>query len=233
MNWVANGGPPQPDRPPHPHRRDIGRDRAATCSPRTMNKDGSVFRFGQLYKCNPPDGPLDLFHNTCLVANQAGTPGSTTTRFRRRESAVPSTTSSSTSTRPRTGRSIRHGVPARARPSRALPMATASSSWPASEPPAATCWVLFRSLACSASFDSFEILAAYRIGHGAKPRAERAALTCTYNDSKALYPPGFERNSIDDDPRFQRIAPDGVPQFDDDLRLRADSPARGKGLKPV
>jgi hypothetical protein len=39
------------------------------------NKDGSVFRFGQIYKSNPPDGPLDLFHNTCLVAHQAGEAG--------------------------------------------------------------------------------------------------------------------------------------------------------------
>jgi hypothetical protein len=38
-----------------------------------------------------------------------------------------------------------------------------------------------------------------------------------FEDSKVLYPP-------------LRIAPDGVPRFDDDLRLRQPSPARHSGL---
>ena len=51
-----------------------------------------------------------------------------------------------------------------------------------------------------------------------------------FEDSKALYPPGFENSSIDLDPGFRRIDPTGVAQFDDDLRLRSDSPALGHGV---
>ena len=34
-----------------------------------------VFRYGQLYKSNSPDGPMDFFHNTCLVRRLNGPTG--------------------------------------------------------------------------------------------------------------------------------------------------------------
>ena len=34
-----------------------------------------VYRYGQLYKSNSPDGPMDFFHNTCLVRRLDGPTG--------------------------------------------------------------------------------------------------------------------------------------------------------------
>jgi hypothetical protein len=73
--------------------------------------------------------------------------------------------------------------------------------------------------------DSFASLQAYYSGMSMKhPPSSH------FEDSKALYPPGYEKNSIDVDPQFRRIAPDGVPQFDDDLCLQSDSMARQRGV---
>jgi hypothetical protein len=63
----------------------------------------------------------------------------------------------------------------------------------------------------------------YRNGVGQDPNSH-------HEHSQAIYPPGFEKNGREGDPLFHQIAPDGVPQFDDDLRLKGDSPARDHGI---
>jgi hypothetical protein len=68
----------------------------------------------------------------------------------------------------------------------------------------------------------------YRNGIGQPPNDPPNA---HHEHSKTIYPPGFEKNSREGDPLFHQIAQDGVPQFDDDLRLNADSPARDHGVE--
>jgi hypothetical protein len=46
-----------------------------------------------------------------------------------------------------------------------------------------------------------------------------------FMQSKSQYPPGYEANSIDEDPHFRRIGPDGAFRVTDDLRLSNDNPA--------
>ena len=68
----------------------------------------------------------------------------------------------------------------------------------------------------------------YRNGIGQPPNNPPNA---HHEHSKTIYPPGFEKNSREGDPLFHQVAPDGVPQFDDDLRLQDDSPARDHGVE--
>jgi hypothetical protein len=49
--------------------------------------------------------------------------------------------------------------------------------------------------------------------------------------SKTQYPPGYEANSIEEDPQFCQFDPNGIPDQTDDLRLKPTSPARGKGVR--
>jgi hypothetical protein len=52
-----------------------------------------------------------------------------------------------------------------------------------------------------------------------------------FEQSKTQYPPGYEANSIEADPRFIRLGPDGTFRDTDDLRLSATSPARAAGVR--
>lgn len=51
-----------------------------------------------------------------------------------------------------------------------------------------------------------------------------------FKQSKAQYPPGYEAQSIEIDPRFRHLAADGSPEETDDLRLLPTSPARHQGI---
>jgi hypothetical protein len=52
--------------------------------------------------------------------------------------------------------------------------------------------------------------------------------------SKTQYPPGYEAKSLAEDPLFRQLGGDGTPPFNsDDLRLREESPARGKGIRSI
>jgi hypothetical protein len=194
------------------------------------NKDGSVFRFGQLYKGDDKDGALDLFHNTCLVMNQTGHAG-----FRHYRSSEGET------------RRALNNIFVDAGLSPDRPGGYATSLLPAPGfrgPTDANCYFqlfsapgdvvpLLRHFGYPPDdpqepFDSFKDLVAYRLGDGQNTAAD-AQPNKHFDNSKVLYPPGFEEDGIDLDPQLRRIAPDGVPQFDDDLRFAANSPARGKG----
>jgi hypothetical protein len=48
--------------------------------------------------------------------------------------------------------------------------------------------------------------------------------------SQTQYPPGYEANSIAEDPAFCQFDPNGIPQPADDLRLKPSSPAIGRGV---
>lgn len=49
--------------------------------------------------------------------------------------------------------------------------------------------------------------------------------------SQANYPPGYEASSITGEPPFRRFDPTGDPHPDDDLRLHLGSPARNGGIR--
>jgi hypothetical protein len=185
------------------------------------NPDGGVFRFGQLYKGNAPDGPLDLFQNTVLVAQQGGNAG-----IQHYRDSDPIN---------KTRRSF-NNIFVDVTPSTDRREGYASAFLPAPTfhgPTDANCYHqitdeeipvvrhLGYDLPAHQDAASFLTLADYRGENG--PPA-----TSHFEDSQGQYPPGFEKNGVDDDPAFHRIEPDGVPQFDDDLRILA-GPAQGQG----
>jgi hypothetical protein len=49
--------------------------------------------------------------------------------------------------------------------------------------------------------------------------------------SKSQYPPGYEANSMEEDPQFRQFDINGILQKTDDLRLKSASPAREKGVR--
>ena len=188
------------------------------------NRDGSVFRFGQLYKSNPPDGPLDFFQNTCLVREQVGRAG--IQHFNNSKGGV---------------RRSFNNIFVDVTPSQSRPDGYATAFLPSPTfrgPTDGNCYYqrgstgipLLRNNGYDIDgqghlSDTFASLAAYYTGTGARPTP-----SSHFENSKVLYPPGFESNSIDIDPLLRRFAADGAPQFDDDLRPREDSPARQHGL---
>jgi hypothetical protein len=188
------------------------------------NKDGSAFRFGQLYKTNPPDGPFDLFQNTCLVREQVGRAG--IQHYNNSQGDV--------------RRSFNNiFVDVDPSPNRPAGYATAFLPSPTfAGPTDGNCYFQlggdphpllrhngYGPVDQPRHPDLYPDLQAYYSGAGTEnPPSSH------FEDSQTLYPPGFEKNSIDVDPLFRRIAPDGVPQFDDDLRLRENSLARKQGV---
>ena len=177
----------------------------------TQPHDG-VYRYGQLYKSNQPDGPMDFFHNTCLVRRQNALAG----YIHFRDSSADSGTR----------RSV-NNIFVNIEPVSADPRyATAILPEPGfAGPTDANCyWELgggppVRHLGwvggVAATYPSLD---AYRVGQH-------------FQASQAAYPPGFEHHGIDEDPQFRSIAPDGSPSTDDDLRLRDGSPAAQAGLQ--
>ncbi|MPY88606.1 MAG: hypothetical protein GEU99_11840 [Luteitalea sp.] len=73
-------------------------------------------------------------------------------------------------------------------------------------------------------FDHVQFLAS---SHGVRTGTN---IGTTFEQSKSVYAPGFEANSIDADPQFEQIGADGLFRATDDLRLSATSPARAAGV---
>jgi hypothetical protein len=183
------------------------------------NNDGSVFRFGQLYKSNPPDGPLDLFQNTCLVANRSGLAG--IQHYRLSEGGMRRSFNNifvDVDPDPKAGGDYATAL---------LPSPTflgptdGNCFFQLSGEPRPLLRYLGYDIATTPfKFGSFTNLDALR---GPPP-------STYFTHSMTLYGPGYEANSIEGDPGFRLIAPDGIPQFNDDLRLRSDGRARQKGV---
>lgn len=185
------------------------------------NPDGGVFRFGLLYKSEAPDGPLDLFQNTCLVRHRSGRAG-----FQHYVSA---------------GGGVRRSfnnvfVDVEPAPDRAS-YSTAFLPAPTFRGPTdGNCLhqlggdpqpLLQHDPHPPSAGRFYADLDSYRSGS----TTDAPTPSLHFQDSKAQYPPGFEADSIDVDPEFRRIDPAGVAEFDDDLRLRPDSsPARQHGV---
>jgi hypothetical protein len=198
---------------------------------------GSPFRFGQFYKGknNGDDGPIDLFQNTCLVRSQEG---ATSFQFYRHSPEL--------GPPPPLGprRSFNNiFVDVEPAPKGQSKRATAylptfvPGSWPTdgscyfrvgaffeNEGPELT-GVLRHEACLPGSVDCHEeysSLAEYRAG---PPGADEY-----FQQSKILYAPGYERRSLDVDPKFRGFDPSGLPNAGDDLRLRELSPAAREGV---
>jgi hypothetical protein len=192
--------------------------------------DKEVWRYGHLYKSNPPDGSHDLFQNTFLVYRQAeqasfmhyrGTGTNSGNHPRRSFNNLfiainPDTLSDKAITfipppsfpaQTDGNNYYRMGLATRD-PYRYLEYTYND------EPPCPN--GTFPNLTCQAgSFDTLDAL--------------RASLL--FQQSQSQYAPGYEANSIEEDPQFQRIGADGRFRETDDLRLGDASPAIGAGIR--
>jgi Right handed beta helix region/Protein of unknown function (DUF1565) len=178
--------------------------------------DKDVFRFGQLYKSNEPDGPLDLFQNTCLVFAQGGQASYLYYRNTQGEHTR------------RSFNNIFVAVNPDVDSDRAISFVP-SPSFPG--PTDGNCYFrvgqaqapLLRFLAYEVNGEDFDG------GSFANLKSLRASEL--FEQSKTQYPPGYEAHSIETDPQFRRISPDGRSQATDDLRLGASSVSRNNGIK--
>jgi hypothetical protein len=184
-----------------------------------LPEDG-VFRSGILYKPQAPDGPLDLFHNTCLVrrrylglagfqhyANSLGGQRRSFNNIYVDVEPVPDADGYATTFLPE----------------------------PAFRGPTdGNCVVqlggVARPLLRHAKYESrpartYQDLSAYQNGE-----AIEGPPSLHFEDSKVHYPPGFEAEGIDADPQFRQTDPSGFVSFDDDLLLRPGSPAEQHGV---
>jgi len=191
--------------------------------------DTEVWRYGHFPKSHPPDGSYDVFQNTFLVHSQAAqasfmhyrSTGENSGNHRRRsfnnmfiavnpdaDSDVAITFIPPPSFPAPTDGNNYHRVGFKTNPLfRYLEyIFNGDPPCPNGTPP---------NLKCPAgSFESLDALWASRL----------------FLQSKSQYPPGYEANSIAEDPQFRQFHPDGIPQATDDLRLSATSPALGRGV---
>jgi hypothetical protein len=182
--------------------------------------DDGVFRSGLMYKSEAPDGPMDLFHNTCLV------------RRRYQADAGFQHYANSLGGLRRSFNNIYIDVePTPAEPGYATTFLPA----PAFHGPTdgnCMCQLggAIQPLLRHDPYDSeskhhSKNLSSYQAG-----LTEEGTPCQHFEDSRDQYPPGFEAEGIDVDPQFRRIDPSGIVQFDDDLRLRAGSLAEQHGV---
>jgi hypothetical protein len=215
------------------------RDPIASIRPRPLGDlDGQVdsFRFGQFYKGsnNADDGPIDLFQNTCLVRLQQGR-------------ASFQLYAHSTPVGPR--RSF-NNIFVDIDP---LPEfeVRATSYLPTFEPGAwpsdGNCYFRVGSFFDQDNPGRTGVVRheSYDFDGQNFPRNEYASLAefraeapdgmdmpplTYYGQSKTLYAPGYENDSIDVDPKFLVFDLGGDPTADDDFRLSENSPARKAGV---
>lgn len=184
-----------------------------------------ALRLGQLFKSNFPDGPLDLFHNTILVRDQDGAAAVTHFRSYKGES------------RRRAYNNVFVDISTVAQVDKPI------SYLPAPNSPAATdgnCYFRAGPFAGTKMFHYDE----YKFPgvSGTVPGDDFASIDELvhdthpppkgrfFADSRDVHPPGFEASSIDQDPRFRAFDATQPDALTDDFRLRADSPARRRGV---
>jgi hypothetical protein len=207
-------------------RRPIAFRRPAHPDDQSEGGPFKVVEHGHLYKSNPPDGPVDFFHNTFLVLGQDN------------QAAYQHYTGLKSAGVRRSFNNIFIAV----NPDEASDIALAFLPPPTFQGPTdGNCY--FRIGMKSAPLLRLQVeegetqtgkrcvesLQQLRqdtdTGH-CRPRGYFAL-------SQALYPPGFEANGIDADPMFRFIRADGIASPEDDLRLKNGSPAVGAGVPLV
>jgi hypothetical protein len=179
----------------------------------------NVWGYGAAFKSNDapatPDGPYDVFHNTFLVANQP--PRAAYTHYR---SAVS----------PHLRRSFNNIFVA---VNAAEDTETAIAFVPPPSFPGSTDGNLYHRIGGSNAHPlrsieyTFEGVQYSGRTYTSIKDLSMSALFC---QSKTQYPPGYEASSRIADPLFRRIAADGIPDTDDDLRPEDGSPACQVGV---
>lgn len=181
--------------------------------------DKDVFRFGHLYKGNPPDGALHLFQNTFLVLS---VDDQASYRHYRATDTKPEETFP---------RHSFNNIFVAVNPTPDFDKAISfvpSPSFPG--PTDGHCYFrigfaerpLLRFLAYKFNGQCFK--------KGEFETLDELKDSLLFEQSKTQYAPGYEANSVEVDPQFRQIGAAGSVQETDDLRLRSSSPLRKKGI---
>jgi hypothetical protein len=184
-----------------------------------------VYRYGQLYKSNQPDGPMDFFHNTCLVRRLDGPTGFGLFRAAGPDDQVRrSVNNVFVDVTPLITTSSEYVTAYLPPPNFAGP--TDGNCYVQVGPPPRPLLRHKKYVGGPATGAAFDDLAAYR---GSPPDFLGSP---HFLASQDLYPPGFERHGVEEKTPFRSLAADGVPQEADDLRLNDASQARDQGIDP-
>ena len=193
-------------------------------------------RFGQLFKSNHPDGPLDLFHNTVVVQDQIGR-----SSFAHLNDATPPDPLDPPTCPFMPRRSYNNVFVAAyqvARPNQPISWLP-NPTWPAATD--GNCYFrtgefpegdLFRHFRYDFPGEPAQIpgrviptLAVLRGGDPPPPLP-----SAIFRHSALLHPPGYEASSIAADPLFHQVPSWVETSPEDDFRLRAESPCRAAGV---
>jgi hypothetical protein len=182
--------------------------------------DGNVLATGNVYKSNPPDGPLAVFQNTMVVRDQTIVSSFPFFRNFKKDDGERSTYNNvlvAVNTVPDSDRPIGF------LPDPSLPAGTNGNSYFRAGQYVDGDLLQHRSYA-EREADSFVSLAELR-GDGTFDKSP------IFSDSEIAHPPGYEKDGIDSDPRFRDFDPTQTgPAGADDMRLASDSPALHAGM---
>jgi len=194
-------------------------------APEDPDNPKDPLRFGQLFKSDLPDGPLDLFHNTVVIKHQVGR-----VAFKHLNDAQPDDSECPQCPfMPR--RSFNNVLVALDAPSEKPISWLPNPTWPAATD--GNCYFRAGAFPDGLLFQHF----AYRFPGREQPvsGAEFATLeelrdSDIFEDSAILHPPGYEASSIAGDPLFDNVAALATSSPADDFRLGSASPCRGAGV---
>ena len=184
--------------------------------------DRRTLGVGVLVKTDPPDGPLDFFHNTCVVRdNQVDASFNHFSGWGTSRRQVFNNIFVAVNT-----------VAASDKPIAFLPNVDLAAS---SDDAATDGNCFFR----TGQYHSAPLLQVRNHASGGTPSFAtledyRGPPTPSphFNGSQGTYEPGFEASSIEADPHFRRFGPAHlVPAWQDDFRLRAESAAGTAGVE--
>jgi hypothetical protein len=191
-------------------------------APEDPDEPKDPLRFGQLFKSDLPDGPLDLFHNTVVIKHQVGR-----VAFKHLNDAQPG--SPQCPFMPR--RSFNNVFVALDAPSEKPISWLPNPTWPAATD--GNCYFRTGAFPEGKLFEHFK----YRfpgetvdVPRADFPTLEALRASTIFDDSAILHPPGYEASSIAADPLFQDVPALEDSSPDDDFRLGPDGPCRGGGV---
>jgi hypothetical protein len=196
---------------------DLRRPTAGFRPRRPGHKD--VWRYGHLHKSNAPDGPHDLFQNTILVYAQAAQ--ASFMHYR-------DTSEKSGNHARRSFNNLFLAVNPDSASDRAITFIQSPSF------PAQTDGNDYYRIGIATN-DAYRFLA-YTFDQegydgGTFADLDELRRSTLFTQSKRQYLPGYEANSIEQNPQFLRIGADGRERETDDLRLSDASPALQAGIK--
>jgi hypothetical protein len=192
-------------------------------------EERQTLALGVLYKSNQPDGPLNLFQNTCVV----------------KDNTLRSSFNHFSSIWGQTQRNVFNNIfvavnsvlrsdkPIAFVPSLDDHAATDGNCFYRTGQYVAGGLLGHRPNGGTLSFDSLRALRGYPTANDPLQPGDLPIPPSPYFlDSQQVYQPGFEAASIEGDPLFRHLSPaQNGPAGNDDLRLSIDSPARNAGVE--